>query len=223
MMTPFITIAFWLVAYFTWMWVLASVNKAFWYTAKSSILMSLTFYTLGLYGVFLLLGRQNRSAALAKWVRYLLVENEVVKKRGWNFIRKDELRQDEIFVEDDDDDDDYMNNALFFENHEYEAEDSCDMLDYVLNKSIGKGAEKIEFKCDPNSLKINYYVKNVIIDNDEIIDGQIRQKVIKVLKGRTKKIDNSDVLLWESGDVKVTYKCRSAAHPESEVIILVQK
>ncbi len=142
--------------------------------------MAWTFYTGGIYGLFLLLGRHNLSPTLAGWVRYVTLEKTSEKKTGLFFWGKHKLDKDEVMVDTDD------------EPEETEAvhggEHPCDMLDFLLKKAVDLRAQGIVFENKSNELKITYLSdEDEVADSDKILANNIRASVMSALKSRLEK------------------------------------
>jgi type II secretory ATPase GspE/PulE/Tfp pilus assembly ATPase PilB-like protein len=71
MTLPIIPIAVFLGIFFFWTWNLVQVHRHFRHTGGGRTALTLTFYTMGVAGVLIKIGRRSESGPLAKWVETL--------------------------------------------------------------------------------------------------------------------------------------------------------
>ncbi len=181
-MTAPLSIMIWLALFTAWIWIMDRVNREFWYTGNCALLLSWTFYTLGVVGVFLLLGRQNRSPTIARWVRDLL-ESAPVESIGRRMTGVRELQH---ALEPEEDKEEKAGVGGPGGDTGRTAHDpgiSCDILDFVLKKAVGKQASEVRFEQFPDELRITY-VTGASTETQKVLARGLRLRVINALKAR---------------------------------------
>ncbi len=179
-MIALVAIAVWLALFTGFLWVMDRVNREFWYTGNCRILMSMTFYTAGVAGVFLLLGRQNRSPLIAGWVRDI-IESPPVESIG---RRIPGIRTMQRVLE-------TGTGAQQNGSEKPAPEQSSDILDFVLKKAVTKQASSVHFENFPSELRITYIIGNTM-ESDKVLAKELRRRVISALTSKINRASPAD-------------------------------